>query len=216
VSGFTPLGVIPAVQTALDLKADTSAVPELARDAIGTALVAGLGITSTVDDGGDMITISRSGGTSFPVPPVSGDHFIRTDRQGMEYRYDGTRWLSVQKFAVALHDTRGGVNPRTATGGFMEGVNPEYGAHSVLIEAAVTWYFLQTAGEWTLAITAEGGELAITTQAFAFGAGHRGLRTTPLSVVVADTYPLFVATPTETVDGGSFYFQTTLIYRLIG
>jgi hypothetical protein len=50
------------VTTALAAKADTSAVAELARDALGSALVAGTNITLTVSDVGDTITIDASGG----------------------------------------------------------------------------------------------------------------------------------------------------------
>jgi hypothetical protein len=43
-------------------KLDTSAAPELIRDTIGTALVAGTNVTITVNDAGDTITIDASGG----------------------------------------------------------------------------------------------------------------------------------------------------------
>lgn len=45
-------------------KLDTSAAPELIRDTIGTALVAGTNITITVNDGSDTITIDATGGGS--------------------------------------------------------------------------------------------------------------------------------------------------------
>jgi hypothetical protein len=43
-------------------KLDTSAAPELIRDTIGTALVAGTNVTITVNDAGDTITVDASGG----------------------------------------------------------------------------------------------------------------------------------------------------------
>ena len=39
-----------------------NSVPELARDAIGTALVQGSGVTITVDDTGNTITLAATGG----------------------------------------------------------------------------------------------------------------------------------------------------------
>jgi hypothetical protein len=41
-------------------KLDTSAAPELIRDTIGTALVAGTNVTLTVNDAGDTITIANT------------------------------------------------------------------------------------------------------------------------------------------------------------
>jgi hypothetical protein len=45
-------------------KLDTSAAPELIRDTIGTALVAGSNVTLTVDDAGDTITIAAAASKS--------------------------------------------------------------------------------------------------------------------------------------------------------
>lgn len=63
------------VVNADDVAIDTTAEAERIRDVIGTALVAGSGVTITVSDVGDTITIAATGGTSkFPlvdgsVPP---------------------------------------------------------------------------------------------------------------------------------------------------
>jgi hypothetical protein len=40
-------------------------------------------------------------GTTFPSSPSAGHRFFRTDR-GIEYFYDGTRWLSTTKFAAMV------------------------------------------------------------------------------------------------------------------
>ena len=60
------------VTTALALKLDTTAAPELIRDTIGSALVAGANITITVNDAGDTITIASAGGEASQLPPLSG------------------------------------------------------------------------------------------------------------------------------------------------
>lgn len=39
-------------------------------------------------------------GTAFPGSPATGDHYYRSDL-GMEFRYDGTRWLSSQLFSMS-------------------------------------------------------------------------------------------------------------------
>ena len=51
-------------------KLDTSAAPELIRDTIGTALVAGSNVTITVNDAGDTITIAASSGAGAYSPAV--------------------------------------------------------------------------------------------------------------------------------------------------
>jgi hypothetical protein len=47
-----------ATQTALDLKADSSAITELAQDAVNTALTAGTGITKTYNDAANTLTVA--------------------------------------------------------------------------------------------------------------------------------------------------------------
>ena len=40
-------------------------------------------------------------GTAFPGSPLTNDRFFRTDR-GIEYYYDGTRWVSINEYAITL------------------------------------------------------------------------------------------------------------------
>ena len=49
--------VSTATQTALDLKANSSEITELAQDAVNTAIVAGTGLDKTYDDSGNTITL---------------------------------------------------------------------------------------------------------------------------------------------------------------
>lgn len=43
--------------------------------------------------------VAWNGGTSFPATPATGDRYWRSDL-GMEFYYDGTRWLSTQLFTL--------------------------------------------------------------------------------------------------------------------
>ena len=64
---------VNAQETDIAGKLDTSAAPELIRDTMGTALVAGTNVTITPNDGADTITISASGGGGGGVSSVNGD-----------------------------------------------------------------------------------------------------------------------------------------------
>lgn len=46
-------------------------------------------------------TFLRGGGSAFPGSPATNDRYFRTDL-GMEFFYDGTRWLSTQLFHYSL------------------------------------------------------------------------------------------------------------------
>jgi hypothetical protein len=60
-----------ATTSSLASKLDTSAAAELARDTLGTALVAGAGLTKTVDDPGDTITFDVVGKAPLLTPTTT-------------------------------------------------------------------------------------------------------------------------------------------------
>ena len=71
-----------------------------AADGGGTAFAAGT--PAQIASAGTGYTLKGSGlinrtGTAFPASPATGDHYYRSDI-GLEFRYDGTRWLSVDQF----------------------------------------------------------------------------------------------------------------------
>lgn len=59
-------------ETAIAAALTTAAAPELIRDTMGTALVAGANVTITPNDGSDTITIAASGGGGGAVDSVNG------------------------------------------------------------------------------------------------------------------------------------------------
>lgn len=46
-------------------------------------------------------SVRQSGGTAFPSSPVTNERFFRTDR-GLEYFYDGTRWVTVHEYHIPM------------------------------------------------------------------------------------------------------------------
>lgn len=67
----------------------------------------------------------RSGGTAFPGSPATGDRFFRTDR-GMEFFYDGTRWLTTQIYEYPLrgHNFTPPMNLAATTVGALRDATP--------------------------------------------------------------------------------------------
>lgn len=68
---------------ALSAKLDTSAAPELIRDTIGTALVAGTNVTITPNDGGDTITIAATDSSGVDPTDVGYDVVILAGQSNM-------------------------------------------------------------------------------------------------------------------------------------
>lgn len=71
----------------------------------GTERVAVVQSGATVDCSAQDLADLSGGiaqGTSFPGSPSSGDFFRRTDRGGIAYRYDGTRWLTAELFRAPM------------------------------------------------------------------------------------------------------------------
>jgi hypothetical protein len=64
---------VNAQETDIAAALTTAAAPELIRDTMGTALVAGANVTITPNDGADTITIAATGGGGGAVDSVNGD-----------------------------------------------------------------------------------------------------------------------------------------------
>jgi hypothetical protein len=71
--------------------------------------------------------VAWNSGTSFPTA-VTGDRYWRTDK-GLEFYYDGTRWLSTHLFAIVMpnwNETTSGTSV-TTTGTLRCGIPPAAG-----------------------------------------------------------------------------------------
>jgi hypothetical protein len=84
-------------------------------------------------------------GTAFPgTPSFTGQRFFRSDR-GIEYYYDGTRWLSttIYTLPVAVQDATF-LNPVSATGTFRT-VSPFANLYDIYVERVFTESYLTSA-----------------------------------------------------------------------
>lgn len=90
----------------------------------------------------------RATGTLFPSSPTLGDFFFRTDR-GIEYFWDGSRWLSAQIFTVNVPLDNGGSYTSSAMNQ-ARSVVARHGHASIYIERVTLGHILVGSGNWTV------------------------------------------------------------------
>jgi hypothetical protein len=114
-----------------------------AADGGGTAFPAGT--PATLGDAGAHWVLKGSGlvsmvGTSFPASPATNDHFYRSDL-GMEFYYDGTRWLSVELFTAQY------TNPAISlTSTFVTYAVPQWAGSDIWLEKARVQFIVNSGG----------------------------------------------------------------------
>lgn len=172
-------------------------------------------------------TLSGSGGlsgTSFPGAPNSGDVFFRTDR-GIQYYYDGTRWLSTTLYNQQSTDQVGSSLPYSATAsnasrhgwpGTMGGSTDFYLVDcNLMFRVASGGSALSASHKWDVSVDqTDGGN--ITTFSINSGASSSG-RSTTNSLNTLKTGPFFFESDyTKTGTPGNLIAYIQVTYRLVG
>jgi hypothetical protein len=152
-------------------------------------------------------------GTTFPVSPDTGTRYFRTDR-GIEYFYDGTRWLSTQVLSMEMSIA----NVAVTTEAFLS--IPYRGVYGVYLERFEAVMFRLAAGEWDAVLSWTNAANARTTITTLDGAGTTSSNWTHHSAAIGavlDTNAFnVVATLTEVSGTTNAYMASKLFYRLIG
>ena len=165
---------------------------------------------------------SSISGTVFPGSPVTNQRFFRTDR-GIEYYYNGTRWLSTQEFILPLRisDT---LEPLTATSTLLAEVI-EPGANGIYITSSISNTYVVTTNDgshyWTLQLQylpATGSAVAVGDPFNTSGdAANTNVRHAVTIGVVLNTAGLLLNIKgTKTSTPGNLYLNTVVFYRRIG
>jgi hypothetical protein len=121
---FTGGGMI-GTNNLSEIDSATTALSNLGLSANGKSLV------TAADYAAMKALLGLVSGTSFPGSPSSGDIFYHTSR-GIEYFYDGTRWLSTQILFLSFEHTDGN-QPISATS-FLRARNPYMTLYDIYVE----------------------------------------------------------------------------------
>lgn len=164
-------------------------------------------------------------GTAFPASPATNARFFRSDR-GIEYYYDGTRWLSVQVFTDALPQGDVGVLPYSVTAAVAERISCPYaGTHDLwLVELQSSFFVnggtaLSGSHKWVSVLTKTAGAVptAIATQNIDSGASSTWrVAVVSIGALLGTTHSNFHISHTKTGTPGDLYSLLRIVYRLVG
>jgi len=206
-----------------------------AADGGGTAFP--VGTPATLKSAGTGFTLKGTGamnrvGTSFPGSPATNDQYWRSDL-GMEFYYDGTRWLSVQLHRVVLEKwvAAQNVSVTATTAAYDRGFSPDLqGCSDIWLVKLTSNIFIASGGtalsgshKWDVQLQAgqDGTNNTLTAKgsAASLNSGASGVWrrvTSTLGVLlnngtVHDTFQIDV-TKTGTPGGTQFFNEVTYRY----
>lgn len=181
--------------------------------------------------------VAWNSGTSFPTA-AAGDRYWRTDL-GMEFYYDGTRWLSTQLFSIQPMAYIAGANPGTSGGDlrtdmnatgdggrvpvppFLGGSNLWLVSHHITFNVKTGGSALGASHKWVCTLNgldtniSSTGVVATTNIDSGSSAVFRQA-TTAIGAALAAGTLFFISTWTKTGTPGTLVTGEVLTYRVIG
>lgn len=153
-------------------------------------------------------------GIAFPVGPVAGQRFYRTDRK-IEYTYDGVRWLSTQLHTLWFPKVVGAADNTDAPAPV-----PWLGVYGLWLERFEATTYRVGAGEWDVRLDWRTAANVATTLTTLDGAGDPAdtwvARGSNVGVVLDANAKVILPFIAEISGAAAFNAFTVLHYRLIG
>lgn len=169
---------------------------------------------TTTQDIADLSSSGIASGTSFPGSPSTNERFFRTDL-GLDFYYDGTRWLSVNEYHLSLTAPNSGV---TATTVYYSDV-PFLGTFGMYLERTEGVFFRSATATWNIALdwrNAAGTATTLDTQSGSGGTNGNWIEySNDLSAVLDATAKSFGTVFSEVSGTATFIARASLIYRII-
>jgi len=230
---FSPTGTIAAT----DVQA---AIAEAASEAAAGGIA-----VSLADNAGDMVVASANdtwaklakgaaggmlsqyngavawnSGTGFPASPATGNRYWRSDL-GMEFYYDGTRWLSTQLGQIFI-TTGDGILPFSATGGGQRAGVPSHPGTDIWLVSYSTWFFvsggtaLSGSHKWVGIVTSQPAATTLVTVNIDSGASSTyRVATGSIGALLGSTNFTFSLGWTKTGTPGTLFTTTNIAFRYV-
>jgi hypothetical protein len=223
-SGATPDAVIYPVDLAGAALTNpmTTAQDTIVGGSLGTPgrlAVGAAGAAYSVING----AVAWNSGTSFPGSKLTGDRYWRTDL-GMEFYYDGTRWLSVQLNQMMLTN-QDAFTPISATQSVQtwRAPSPVWAGSDIWMVSSQTWFYvnggtaLSGSHKWVGVVASTPGNTTIDTVNINSGASdtYRQSTATSVAALLGTSNFLVGVLWTKTGTPGTLYTQTTISYRYV-
>lgn len=179
------------------------------------------GLFHLKDSAGAVTTLSYAGptwttGTSMPGSPSTNDRITRTDL-GMDFYYDGTRWLSVQvgQLQIGVADA---VIPYSANRA-SRAPAPIIVGSDIWLVSHQTWFFiaggtaLSGSHKWVGSLLTVAGSIATITIDSGASDTHRQTSVTAIGAAMGSGAFVFVVDWAKTGTPGTLSTLTQVLYR---
>lgn len=174
---------------------------------------------ASLDASGFVPNAQLARGTSFPVSPATNDRFFRTDR-GLEYFYDGTRWLTTYLYCQPFAGQRA-LLPVSAAASVNAPVwTDDYDQY--VVDLRISVHIVTTndgSNYWSLRMDKiDGGTntMIVTVTSSALGPNVWARLRVSVNALLGTVTDALDITASKVGTPGNLYFVPMVTYRLVG